>query len=194
MILLIDGYNVLKQIFFDRKVGQRERKQFIEQLGAYGKKRQHKMIVVFDGGPYERTWQEKIAGVYVVYSGTLETADDYIKRYLEQHKELDLLLVSSDNELRSAAARLSIEAMRSAKFYELVQASLQSNVLPTAKETEVLKTSEGQDVQLDEIMREGSKKVPTKVEDVVQSKRSRKSKAHRPSKKERKKLKKLKKL
>jgi len=194
MILLIDGYNVLKQVFPAEIVGQRERKRFIEHLGKYGKKRQHKVVLVFDGGPYERDWQEKVAGVYVVYSGTLETADDYIRRYLEKNKKLDLLLISSDRELRSAAARLNIESMHSPEFYKMVVATLRSGSKKTAKETEVVKTSEGKNVQLDEIMREGSKKVPSKVEDLIRPERSRKSKAHQPKKKERKKLKKLKKL
>ena len=194
MVLLIDGYNVLKQLFSAQMVGQRERDNFIQQLGEYGKKRQHKVVLVFDGGPYERDWKEKLFGVYVVYSGSLETADDYIKRYLEEHKDHDLLLVSSDRELRVAAVRLSIESMRSPEFYKLVQAALQSGVGQAAKKTDAIKTAEGQNIQLDQIMREGSKTVQTKVEDLVKSKRSRKSKAQRPSKKERKKLKKLKKL
>jgi len=194
MVLLIDGYNVLKQVFYDRKVGRQERKDFIAQLGAYGKKKQHKVVLVFDGGPYERDWQEKVAGVYVIYSGTLESADDYIKRYLKKNKELDLLLISSDRELRSAAARCGIESMRSHEFYKAVQDALKSGAGKTAKESDIVKLSEDQDLELDELMREGSKKVQSKVEDFVGHKKSRKSKAHRPKKKERKKLKKLKKL
>jgi len=194
MILLIDGYNVLKQVFPAQIIGERQRKKFIENLGRYGKKRQHKIVLVFDAGPYERSWQEKVAGVYVVYSGTLETADDYIKRYLEEHRELDILLVSSDRELRSAAARWSIESMRAPEFYKIVQEFLKSGVAQAVKKTDVVKTSEEKNVDLDEIMREGSKVVQSKVDDFVKLKRSRKSKAHRPSKKEQKKLKKLKKL
>jgi len=194
MVLLIDGYNVLKQVFSAQMVGERERRDFIEQLGGYGKKRQHKLILVFDGGPYERSWQEKIAGVYVVYSGSIETADDYIKRYLEEHKQYDLFLVSSDRDLRSAAARVKIESMKSLEFYKLVQEALQNGVGKSLRQAEPVKTAEEQNAQLDEVMREGSKVVQTKVEDFVKSIRSRKSKSHRPSKKERQKLKKLKKL
>ena len=120
MILLIDAYNVLKQLKPSVQISERERKSFIEQLGQYAKKKQHKIVLVFDGGPYDRATQERIAGLYIVYSGALETADAYIKRYLKEHKSLDILLISSDNELRSTAARFNIESMRAPDFYKIM--------------------------------------------------------------------------
>jgi len=185
---------VLKQVAPSVMVGERERKQFIDMLGQYAKKRQHKIVLVFDGGPYERVSQERVSGIYVVYSGALETADDYIKRYLEEHKALDLLLVSSDRELRSAAARYEIESIRASEFYKTVQEALQSDAGKSTKKAEAIKTAEDEDQELDEVMRKGSKVVQSKVEDFVSHKQSRKSKAHRPSKKERKRMKKIKKL
>ena len=194
MILLIDAYNVLKQVFPSELIGERRRKNFIDELGRYAKIRQHKVMLIFDGGPYDRATKERISGVYVVYSGSLESADDYIKRYLREHKSLDLLLISSDRDLRSTAQHVKIESMRSKDFYKIVQKTLRAGVAEKTKESEAIKTSEGQNQELDEIMREGSKIVHKKVEDFVGGSRSRKSKAHRSSKKERKKMKKIKKL
>ncbi len=195
MILLIDAYNVLKQVKPSDIVDERERSAFIHELGRYAKMRQHKIILVFDGGPYDRISQERIADVYVIYSGVLESADDYIKRYLKKHKELDILLISSDRELRSTAARYHIESVQAPDFYAMMKDALRSGGQePDARRGPAQKTSEEQDPELDAIMQEGSKVVPHKVEDVVEVKRSRKGKAHKPSKKERKKLKKIKKL
>ncbi len=194
MILLIDGYNVLKQAMPSVKIRESERKKFIEQLGRYAKLRQHKIILVFDGGPYDRSVQERIAGVYVIFSGAIETADHYIKRYLKEHKSHDILLISSDNELRSAAARLNIESMRSPEFYRVVLESISPAGKQRDNKTETIKTTDTQDEELDAIMREGSKVVQSKVEDFVGERKTRASKAHKLSKKERKRMKKIKKL
>ena len=141
MILLIDAYNVLKQVKPSDIVGERERSAFIHELGRYAKMRQHKIILVFDGGPYDRTSQERIAGVYVVYSGALESADDYIKRYLKEHKELDILLISSDRELRSAAARYHIESVQAPDFYVMMKDALRSGGQePDARQAPAQKT------------------------------------------------------
>jgi len=194
MILLIDAYNVLKQILPAEKIGQRERKEFIDSLGRYAKIRQHKVILVFDGGPYDRPTKERVSGIYVVYAGWSESADDYIKRYLKEHKSLDILLISSDRDLRNTARRCKIESVRSRDFYKTMQVALKEGASKKTKETEVIKTIAGYDEELDKIMREGSKVVHKKVEDFIAHKKSRKSKAQKPSKKERKKIKKIKKL
>lgn len=195
MILLIDGYNVLKQISSSSLVSEKERNNFIKQLGCYAKIRQHKIVIIFDGGPYDRSSKEKVLGVYVIYSGALESADDYIKRYIDDHRSQDLLLISSDRELRNFASRFSIESLPSKKFYEIVQSFLQKKQFDfSKKQTVFIKTTEKEDAELDAIMLEGSKVVPYKVEDFLNEHKRKKSKAHEPSKKERKKMKKIKKL
>ena len=78
MLLLIDAYNVLKRVTPSVIVDERERSRFVEQLGRYAKKKQHKIVLVFDGGFSGRATQERLFGIYVVYSGFEQTADDYI--------------------------------------------------------------------------------------------------------------------
>ena len=154
MILLIDAYNVLKQVFSAEFIDDRKRKNFIGQLGRYAKKRQHKIVLVFDGGPYDRATKERISGVYVVYSGSLESADDYIKRYLKENKELDLLLISSDRDLRNTAKRFNIESMQAPDFYKIMQSTLKSGVSKKSEKTKITKIAEGSDQELDERIKE----------------------------------------
>ena len=75
MILLIDGYNVIKQAMLKKTISEDERKSFIKQLGKYHKIKGHKIMLIFDGGPFDRASKEKENGVYVIYAGTQETAD-----------------------------------------------------------------------------------------------------------------------
>lgn len=194
MILVIDAYNVLKQVLPSLQIGERERARFIEQLGRYARYRQHKVILVFDGGPYDRATQERSAGVYVVYAGWHESADDYIKRYLSEHRELDIVLVSSDREVRAVADRLQIESVQAQEFYGLMQAALIESSSVNTRQTQAMKTSESRNDELDALMMAGSAVVQGKVEDVTVEQRDRSSKAIRLSKKERKKIKKISKL
>ncbi|MCK5633339.1 NYN domain-containing protein [bacterium] len=194
MILLIDAYNVLKQAMTSVFVSEHDRKIFIEQLGQYAKQRQHKIVLVFDGGPYDRATKEKSSGVYVIYSGSTESADDYIKRYVEDHSELDLLLISSDRELRSVAKSFEIESMQAHKFYKIFQDALRNSQTQDVRKSKTIKISKEENLELDELMKKGSSIIQSKVEDFVYEERSRKSKGHRLSKKERKKIKKIKKL
>lgn len=194
MIVVVDAYNVLKQVLPSVQIGERERNSFIQELGRYARQRQHKIILVFDGGPYDRASQERIAGVYVVYAGCHETADEYIKRYLTEHRELDLLLVSSDREVRAVAHGLQIESVRAPDFYAIVCATLHENNRVQPRESFVIKTTERDNPELDELMREGSRVVRGKVDDMVAGQGGRKSLAQRPSKKERKIIKKIGKL
>src|SRR5437870_4731380 len=97
MIIIVDAYNLLHAISSSKKaMTDKERAKFITLLGSYGKAKGHKMVIVFDGGPYEWPFKENTKRVCVVYSGMHESADDYIKQYLQEHRAKDLLLVSSD--------------------------------------------------------------------------------------------------
>ena len=52
MIILIDGYNLLKQRNPGIYVEDSVREQFIRLLGAYHKRRGHVMMLIFDGGTH----------------------------------------------------------------------------------------------------------------------------------------------
>lgn len=121
MIIVIDAYNVLKQCIHDREIAEHERAHFLSELSSYGRKKRHKLIVVFDGGANEWPTKERSDGTCVIYSGYHETADDYIKTYLKKHRMQDILLVSSDRELNRVADNLDIPSLDAADFYRIIK-------------------------------------------------------------------------
>jgi predicted RNA-binding protein with PIN domain len=196
MIIVVDAYNLLRAIPpYKKTITDKERVQFIVRLSTYGRSKGHKMIIVFDGGPYEWPSKESKKGVQIVYSGIHETADDYIKKYMSENRSKDLLLVSSDGELNRYAAQLTIPSIDSPVFYQLVSEvtfSKQSSQTLSQKGL-VIKSTENSEDYVDELMKEASKSVPAKSEDFIYDKNRRKTSEH-VSKDERALLKKLKKL
>ncbi len=192
MIIVIDGYNVLKQRL-GSEVSEIAREQFILQLGQYARIKKHAIIVVFDGGPSEWVSKEKKNGITVVYSGSLISADECIKEYLRQHAHKDLLLVSTDRELNAWATRFGLPSMDAADFYLLFLAALKNqSPQKSFSKTELVKLSDKTDEELDRLMREAAVVVPEKSVDVVRHEP--KDSSHKPSKAERSLLKIVKKL
>jgi predicted RNA-binding protein with PIN domain len=202
MIIVVDAYNLLRAVPpYKKTITDQERAKFIAQFSTYGRRKGHKIVIVFDGGPYEWPFRENMKTVQVVYSGIHETADDYIKEYLEAHKEKDLLLVSSDRELNNCAARFNISSIDSSSFYQfLYEGSAAKKSSPAKQQDEIVKLSQdkefhgnAQDI-LDRLMIEASKNVSEKSEDVSVPHKEHAVKHNQLSKEERMLLKKLKKL
>ncbi len=82
MLLLIDGYNVLKYHTADMHISQVQRESFIKKIAEYARIKKHHVIVVFDAGPSRFVSHEKEQGIHVIYSGERKTADDVIKGLL----------------------------------------------------------------------------------------------------------------
>jgi predicted RNA-binding protein with PIN domain len=195
MIIVVDAYNLLRAIPpYKKSITEQERKRFIAQLSSYGRRKGHKMVIVFDGGSHEWPFKESMRTVQIVYSGMHESADDCIKEYIESHRSKDLLLVSSDGELNRYAARMNIPSIDVTAFYELMhQELLVKSPAGSAKHNQLIKTAEDTAQDLDEIMMNASKNVPIKSEDFVADK-GRVKKNNASDKNERALLKKLNKL
>lgn len=195
MIIVVDAYNLLRAVPpYKKTITDKERVQFIAQLSAYGRRKGHKVVIVFDGGPHEWPFKENMKTVLVVYSGIHESADDYIKEYIDIHKAKDLMLVSSDSELNRYAARLNIPSIDSSTFHQLLMQELsakQSSVAHQKHDQVVIMHHSAEDI--DAIMMEASKNVPIKSDDFVANK-DRAANSEQVSKQERALLKKLKKL
>lgn len=192
MILVLDGYNILKKIKHTSYISDTERQKFIKQLNHYAHQKKLSLILVFDGGPFQWPATEKISTyLTVVYSGTRETADDYIKQYLEEHKGADLLLVSSDRELVQHAHQFHTPSLDSYEFSHFLQ-TMENPIKtpPTKTDHQTKKLTERTHNELDALMEQ--LKIPNqKSEDVtLQKKRS----SQKLSKKERQILQKIKKL
>ncbi len=162
MIIIIDGYNVMKHHDPDRRISEQERSQFIRLMGRYAGRKRHALIVVFDGGDAAWPYKETITGIKVVYAGFKKTADDVIMRYIKDYANQELLLVSSDNELGRCADRHEVVSIGSEEFYYLVR-DTEEQAASMLDESEIDVGGEGG--SLDELMQEASRQVPLKAED-----------------------------
>jgi len=193
MLIVIDGYNLLKGVSRGDMVSPKDRDQFIAQLGAYAKRKKHKATIVFDGGIYG--WPETQEGRFVtVVSGAKETADDYIRRLIKKKRSADLLLVSTDRELGRNASRLEVPVIDAEDFYLLMQAAIQTNRNVDLPAGEVEKTSAEDSPELDKLMRQASVHVSIKEEDLPRDTDGGGKSARKLSRVEKKLLEKLKKL
>lgn len=181
MIILIDGYNLLKQRFSGTYIEDRVVDQFVRQLGAYRKKRGHSVVVVFDGGTMPWPEQRHKHDITIVFAGYKRTADDYIKDYIAEHHKTELLLISSDRELNNWASRHDIVSMNSLDFFVILKETLAVETQNKKPVSELIKTTESSSEYLDEIMRESSMNVQVKEDNahkVLRSKRSQKLAKH----------------
>jgi predicted RNA-binding protein with PIN domain len=196
MIIVVDAYNLLRSVPpYKKTITDKERTQFIAQLSAYGRRKGHKIVIVFDGGPHEWPFKENMKIVTVVYSGIHESADDYIKEYIDAHHTQDLLLVSSDSELNHWADRLNIPSIDSPTFSHLVYQELSTQQLTTEKSSEITKLHHENDaLDIDALMMEASKMISQKSEDVARGPKRHHVKKNELNKSEKALLKKLKKL
>lgn len=121
MIIVIDAYNVLKQVIKASIATEHERKLFINQVNAYAKKSSHYIVLVFDGGSLMRSEEITYHAIHLVYAGRGSSADDYIKEYAQKHKNKEMLVVSSDNALALYIRQLGIPTIAALPFYRLMQ-------------------------------------------------------------------------
>jgi predicted RNA-binding protein with PIN domain len=187
MIIVVDGYNLLKNWRPHAAIDERERHAFLQKIAHYGRRKRHKMVVVFDGGLYEWPSKEKMGGITVIYSAR-ESADEVIMQYLEDHKNKDILLVSSDHELNLFAADLNIVSIGSPEFAYLITEALKEGI---DKEEIVIAIDESA-TDLDMIMEQATEEIPYKEDDKPRKEHI-VSRSHR-SKQDKVLLKKLKKL
>jgi predicted RNA-binding protein with PIN domain len=167
MRIIIDGYNMLKSILEIREISEHERSIFLAQLSRYARRKAHKIIVVFDGGPYQWTHKEMHGGIQVIYSGMHESADEYIHEYLIDHQTKDVLLVTTDHELRLMASALGITSITAQDFHQLVQEALRPTVKPEVQAGQLVKLTDQENKELDALMAEATVVVPIKEEDVA---------------------------
>lgn len=117
MTIIIDGYNVLKPLAQSNEVGERRRARFIERVAAYARSSSNDITIVFDGGDSPFPERVREYGIVVYYSGYKESADDVIKRLLNQARHADVILVSTDRDLCWYAENLEIVTIDSHVFY-----------------------------------------------------------------------------
>jgi hypothetical protein len=157
MIVLVDGYNLLKYMIKKDFATQGERAWLVAQLTDYAQHKKHEVILVFDGGPYERPTFTKKGIVSILYSGARVSADDVIKDYMDRHPLSQLVVVSSDRALYSYAASLRVPTIDTAAFVILMKERKVApvHIVKSTGKAQKLRTEEV-NPELDALMEEGS--------------------------------------
>jgi predicted RNA-binding protein with PIN domain len=124
MIILIDGYNLLKQIFpLKKHILDAQKNLFIQKLGAYKNHKNaqiHEIIVVFDGGASTHATRTVKYGIVILYSGIKSSADDWIIDFTTHNKTKELLVVTLDRKLRDIVQNNNADCMSVYDFYTLM--------------------------------------------------------------------------
>lgn len=182
MILLIDGYNVIKQVYDEKQVAHEQRDAFVAKISGYLKKRGLIGVIAFDGGQAPYPYKSTSGAITVIFSGYKQTADDVIKKYLDEHKNEEILLVSSDHELRIYAHALGKETINAYEFYKrYVQQP--APAAPEHIKAPLVKIAHDAPSELDQLMEEATQQLSHKPDD---GQTVRRPQAEKLSKKERK--------
>lgn len=197
MIIVIDAYNVLKSAIGRSTVTETERQAFIAKMSKYAQLKEHEIIIVFDGGPYDHPTLVKKGQTRVVYSGRNENADEYIKEFTQANSNRDLLIVTSDRVLRNFVKSMSVSNMKAMDFYILIEKLFNKSKSKIVKpQGQIRKLHVDEDnPELDALMQEASKAIVDKDKFIKNIYSSKQNEGHdRLSKEEKKALKIIKKL
>lgn len=173
MIIVIDAYNILKNIKSNNFISESNRNEFIKLLNAYAKEKNHNIILVFDGFDSDGLAAQRTVGsVKVIYSGK-HTADEYIKYYIENNFISDITVVSTDRSIQKFVLEHNMTAVDSLVFYKFLskfqETQKKENINRPQKKGVVYKFHKSHDnhdnnSELDALMLEGSKDIKIKEE------------------------------
>ncbi len=191
MFLLIDAYNILKQIMPAKEITQAQRQQFTNLVLGYARRKNHYAVIVFDGGQslWPSTEQKKHGSI--TFSGTRSSADDYIKRFITENKNKEMLLVSTDRALCLWADQHRVVAIDALDFYQFLKNELVPAVASKKVTSPPIKMTHETNEELDQLMWHASEQVHYKKEEMADNRTNVRQNA---SKKERKLFQKIKKL
>jgi len=160
VIIIIDGYNLLKLVHGTSRITEQERSAFVNLLGRYKVKRGHKIVIVFDAGPSIYTEKQKQRGVDVIYSGQHHSADDVIMKFVANHACKDLLVITADNEIIGHAKQYQTEVIDPHTFYHKVKEAFTSKPIKSLSDDKLIKLTDSQDDELDKLMQEAANFIP----------------------------------
>ncbi len=164
MIVLVDGYNLLRQIH-GKETHENQRSALVNLLGRYVQKRNHKIVVFFDGGTSAMPYQEKQKSITIWFSGQNKTADDLIIEYVEHHKGKDMVVITLDRDLKNKCG-LYAPSLEPLVFYGRIQELLAPSPKAVVKHDNVLKKLTGEDdPELDALMSQASAMSPGSKDD-----------------------------
>jgi len=162
MIIIIDGYNFLKSITGTKFISECQMRYWINYFEKYIYYRGNQVIVALDAGPYLFASSESHGAVDVWYAGQHQTADDWIKAWLTKNRHKDILLVTSDRQVRDCAENLGIVSISSQDFYKILQTVVEGQEHQEEMWLQSLhktKNNEPNDAYLDNLMDQGSRNI-----------------------------------
>lgn len=170
MIIIIDAYNYIKSISAQRFTDERAIVSWITTFQDYTRLRGNRVILVFDAGPSYFQTKESHGNVQVVYAGHQRTADDVIKDWMQENAGADVLLVTSDRQIRDYGQRFQITSINSFDFHKIFNSVMQQEERSEQvfqKTVYKIKDDKlGNDDELDRLMEEGSRHL---VADLIKS-------------------------
>ncbi|MFA6066209.1 MAG: NYN domain-containing protein [Candidatus Babeliaceae bacterium] len=153
MILIIDAYNILKNIFHNVLISEKQRRAFIDLITKYAHTKKHTIYIVFDGNSSDVN-QSHNHSVSIIYSGYNKSADQVIISLVEKLPEKDnILLISSDNNLKKTARTHAVASCDSVEFYKYITQDVTHKQLQKNKSPHTHKyTHHASSTELDELM------------------------------------------
>ncbi len=127
MPFLIDGYNLQKQIQkIDSEFETLSDTYLCKILSRYLKAIREQGQIIFDGiGPPDKTEFENLDNIEVLFTGRNIDADSIIERKIKANTAPKrLVVVSSDRQVRAAAAKRKAVGIKSEDFWPMVTSQL----------------------------------------------------------------------
>lgn len=129
--IIIDGYNLIRQSATLSALDQQDimlgREALVARLATYRKIRPHRITVVFDAQHSSRfsTQNDRHQGIAIRFSRRGQSADDVIKRMAREERE-KALVVSSDQEIVSFAARCGAATISAPQFENKIEVAIRT--------------------------------------------------------------------
>ncbi len=185
MIIIVDGYNLLKQLYPNNKENlELHKKTLFRKLGVYKKIKQgtiKEIIVVLDGGSLVHAIREVHHGVTVLEAGYKRSADDWIIEYVDRYKTQEITIVSMDRALCFTCEQHGAFSMGVFDFAHAVDQIIKNTVIQReftpAPASNTLKFAEANietdieisitDVNIDDLMSDGALMRQQKKHDIA---------------------------
>lgn len=159
MLVILDGYNLLKQVFHTSSLNESERNSALTRIAARARVKKYHVLVVFDGYHAEYAPRTVYGTTTVVYSGARRSADEYIIEYVRAIRE-HCIVVTGDRALAQAIRSHRCEIMSPHLYWETICASDKAVSKPPEQKTHgIRKLSDSSSRGLDALMEQAARGV-----------------------------------
>ncbi len=130
MNYIIDGHNLIGKLPGMSLSMPDDEQRLVELLTQFGRGRQHRLEVYFDGAPVGQAGAKNYGKVRAYFVPASSTADHAIRSRLEQlgKSAKNWTVVTSDREVQAAARHAHTRVLGAEEFADVLQASLRANV------------------------------------------------------------------